>query len=86
MKQNSRCCQIGLLIVLWGALTLINQIAIKQGKCGNLERGQTDSVISECDPLDSGRMDFGRMVSGRMDLGRMYFGRITFCNNWILAE
>jgi hypothetical protein len=41
--KSCSSCQI------MGALTPINQNAIKQGKCGNLERVQTDSVKSESD-------------------------------------
>jgi hypothetical protein len=46
--MTSTCCCIWLSVAT-GALTPINQNAIKQGKTGNLERDQTERDKSELD-------------------------------------
>jgi hypothetical protein len=49
-------------------LTPINQNAIKQGKCGNLERGQTDSVKSERDQTHiSANLERSQTESGQSE-------------------
>jgi hypothetical protein len=59
------------VVVMMGALTPINQNAIKKGKCGNLECGQTERGKSEGDKAhisvdpDFAQTDFAQTESAK---------------------
>jgi hypothetical protein len=57
-----------------GALTPINQNAIKKGKCGNLECGQTERVKSERDKAHiSVGADFAQTDFAQTELAKTMF-------------
>jgi hypothetical protein len=62
-----------------GALTPINQNAIKEGKCGNMERSQTERGKSEWDKAHiSADPDFAQT-----DFAQTEFAKTIFCKSGI---